>query len=171
MNYATTALTATLAVVVGMSAANAADPVSAADRSFVATVSQGGMFEVKLGQLASVQGDAQDIKDQGATEAHDHQLVGDKLKSISSEAGITFPDTLNATLQKQLDDLKALSGKTFDNDYLHAMEVIHAKDGAAFATEAKSGTNQKLKAFAAETHRIVERHIGELRAVGPEKVN
>ncbi len=49
------------------------------------------------------------------------------------------------------------------------METIHAKDGAAFAQEAKSSTNPKLRAFAAETHRIVERHIGELHAVGPEK--
>ena len=48
------------------------------------------------------------------------------------------------------------------------MEAIHAKDGAAFAKEAKSGTNPNLRAFATETHRIVERHIGELKAVGPE---
>ena len=134
-----------------------------------AAVSQGGMFEVKGGQLGAEQGYAQDIKDQGATETHDHQLVGDKLKSIASDAGVQFPDTLNAQFQKELDDLKALSGPAFDNAYLRDMETIHAKDGAAFATEAASGTNPKLKAFAAETHRIVERHIGELRAVGPEK--
>ena len=46
------------------------------------------------------------------------------------------------------------------------MEEIHAKDGAAFAKEAASGSNPKLKAFAAETHRIVVRHIGELKALG-----
>jgi putative membrane protein len=160
---------ALLAALLLMSAAQAADVVSVADRTFIATVSQGGMFEVKAGQLGAEQGYAQDIKDQGATETHDHQLVGDKLKSIASDAGVQFPDTLNAQFQKELDDLKALSGPAFDNAYLRDMETIHVKDGAAFAAEAKSGTNPKLKAFAAETHRIVERHIGELRAVGPEK--
>ena len=158
------------ALAAALPSAHAADPASAADRSFVAMVSQGGMFEVKAGQAGAEQGSAQDIKDQGSTEAHDHQLVGDKLKAIAAEAGISFPDTLNAQFQKELDDLKALSGPAFDNAYLHEMQDIHAKDGAAFAAEAKGGTNPKLRAFAAETYRIVQRHIGELKAVGPEKL-
>ncbi len=147
--------------------AQAADAVSTADRSFIAMVSQGGMFEVKAGQLGAEQGHTQDIKDQGATEAHDHQLVGEKLKSIAGDAGIQFPDMLNAGFQKKLDDLKALSGEAFDAAYLRDMEDIHAKDGAAFAKESKTGSNPALKAFAAETHRIVLRHIGELKAIGP----
>ena len=150
-----------------LSPAHAADAVSAADRSFVAMVSQGGMFEVKAGQLGAEQGATQDIRDQGNTEAHDHQLVGDKLKSIASAADIEIGDSLNAQFQKKLDALKAQSGEAFDAAYLREMEDIHAKDGAAFAKEAESGSNPKLKAFAAETHRIVERHIGELKAVGP----
>ena len=145
--------------------AHAADQVSAADRTFIATVSQGGMFEVQVGKLAADQGSTQDIRDQGHTEAHDHTLVGDKLKSIASAAGVTFPDTLNATFQSEYDNLKARTGLDFDAAYLSDMEKIHAKDGAAFATEAKSGSNPDLRAFADETHRIVMRHIGELKAL------
>ena len=152
---------------VSLPAARAASAVSAADTAFVAKVSQGGMFEVKAGQLAADQGHDQDIRDQGATEAHDHALVGDKLKSIASKAGITLADSLNVQFQKELDDLKALSGTAFDASYLKDMEAIHLKDGAAFATEARSGTNPELRAFATETHRIVVRHLGELRASGP----
>jgi putative membrane protein len=144
--------------------AHAAGNVSAQDQTFVAMVSQGGMFEVKLGQLAAEQGNTQDIKDQGTTEAHDHQLVGDKLSSIAKDAGIPIADSLNATFQKKLDDLKALSGPAFDAAYLSSMDDIHNKDGAAFAKEAASGTNPDLRAFAAETHRIVVRHLGELHA-------
>ncbi len=144
--------------------AQAAEKASAADRSFVAMVSQGGMFEVKAGDLAASQGSTQDIQDQGNTEAHDHLLVGGKLKSAAAAAAISFPDTLNAAFQKQLDQLKALSGPAFDAAYLQAMEAIHAKDGAAFAKEASGGTNPGLRAFAAETYKIVQRHIGELKA-------
>ncbi len=149
---------------VTVQAAQAADAMSAADKRFVATVSQGGMFEVQAGTAAADQGSTQVIKDQGNTEAHDHKLVGDKLNAIASDAGMTLPDSLNASFQKQLDDLKALSGTRFDSTYLQEMEAVHAKDGAAFAAEAKNGTNPKLRAFAAETHKIVESHIGELRA-------
>nr|WP_321983585.1 DUF4142 domain-containing protein [uncultured Lichenicoccus sp.] len=140
---------------------------SPTDEAFVAKVSQGGMFEVKLGQVAADQGSSQDIRDQGNTEQHDHMLVGDKLKSIASGIGITFPATLNAQFQGKLDHLKSLLGSAFDGAYLRAMEDIHAKDGAAFAKEAAHGSDAKLRAFAAETHRIVERHVGELKAIGP----
>jgi putative membrane protein len=95
--------------------------------------------------------------------------VGDKLKSIATTAGLSFPDKLNAEFQQKLDALSALSGVAFDTQYLKDMEEIHAKDGAAFAKEAQSGTNPALRSFAAETHRIVLRHIGELRAIGPKQ--
>jgi putative membrane protein len=168
MKYAALFTAAVLALAAAPQYAGAADTASAQDRSFVAMVSQGGMFEVQAGQLGADQGSTQDIRDQGNTEAHDHQLVGEKLKSVAGEAGLTFPSPLNAKFQKELDALKALSGTAFDSAYLTDMEDIHAKDGAAFAEEAKTGSNPKLKSFAAETDRIVLRHIGELRALGAE---
>jgi putative membrane protein len=152
-----------------LSLAYADDSPSSADRAFVAMVSQGGMFEVKAGQVAADKGSTQDIKDQGFTEAHDHQLVGDKLKSITSANGLDFPQSLNPQFQRELDDLNALSGPTFDATYLKDMKDIHAKDGAAFAKEATTGNNPALKSFASETHRIVLRHIGELSATGPNQ--
>lgn len=154
--------------VASISMVYADDSVSSADRAFVAMVSQGGMFEVEAGKAAAEKGNTQDIKDQGFTEAHDHQLVGDKLKSIATAYGLEFPLSLNSQFQKELDDLTALSGPAFDSAYLRDMEDIHTKDGAAFAEESTAGTNAALKAFAAETHRIVLRHIAELSATGPQ---
>ena len=142
----------------------AASPMSDADKTFVAMVSQGGMYEVALGAVAEKQGATQDLRDQGNTEAHDHALVGDKLKGIVTGAGLPFPDALNAAFQARLDKIKALTGADFDKAYIVDMKKIHEADGAAFAKEAKEGTNPDLKAFAAETHRIVERHLGELDA-------
>jgi putative membrane protein len=167
MRHALSALAITLCLGASTSLIHAADALSAADQAFIAKVSQGGMFEVQAGQLAADKGSTQDIKDQGSTEAHDHQLVGDKLKSIASQAGVTFPSTLNAKFQKELDDLKALSGTAFDAAYLRDMKEIHAIDGAAFAKEASTSSYADLKSFASETHRIVLRHIGELSALGP----
>jgi putative membrane protein len=167
MNSFKTAAAAAIIVTVGsLTAALAEGASSAADRAFVAMVSQGGMFEVKLGEVGAYKGGTEDIKDQGATEMHDHQLVGDKLKSVAQQAGISFPATLNAHFTKELDVLKDMSGPAFDKAYLRDMEDIHAKDGAAFLKESESGTDPRLKAFAAETHRIVLRHIGEIKAIG-----
>ena len=137
---------------------------SEADKAFVAKVSQGGMYEVKLGTLAESKGVAQDIKDSAATEVHDHDLVGAKLKSIMEANGMAFPTALNAEFQARLDKMGALPSDQFDAAYIADMKKIHLADGAAFAKESKDGGNADLKAFAAETYRIVQRHLGELGA-------
>ena len=145
-------------------AARAADSFSEADKAFVAKVSQGGMYEVELGKLGETKATTQDVKDQANTEAHDHMLVGDKLKSIVEAHGMEFPKELNGEFQARLDKMKALPAGQFDAAYIADMKKIHAADGAAFAREASSGANPELKAFAAETYRIVQRHLGELGA-------
>ncbi len=90
--------------------------------------------------------------------------MGAKLKSIIEANGLEFPTALNAEFQARLEKLKALPSDKFDAAYLKDMKLIHNADGAAFAKEAINGTNPDLKAFAAETHRIVQRHLGELGA-------
>jgi putative membrane protein len=135
-----------------------------ADKAFVAKVSQGGMFEVAAGQLAMTKGSTQDIRDFATAEVHDHTLVGDKLKKVSGEAGITFSTTPNAEFSAKLKHLSSLSGSDFDKAYLAEMLDLHHKDGAAFAMEATNGGTADFKAFGAETHRIVLRHIGAIEA-------
>lgn len=145
-------------------ATHAAEPFSEADKAFVAKVSQGGMYEVELAKVAETKATTQDLKDQANTESHDHQLVGGKLKSILEANNMEFPKALNAEFQARLDKISALPADKFDAAYVEDMKKIHDADGAAFAKEATGGTNADLKAFAAETYRIVRRHLGELDA-------
>jgi putative membrane protein len=140
----------------------AASSLSSSDLAFVQKVSQGGMFEVAASKVAVEKAQAQDVKDQANTEVHDHELVGQKLRSIASANGVDLPTPLNADFQKRVDRLSGLSGAAFDQAYLQERGKIHALDGAAFAQEAKTGQNADLRAFGAETVRIVERHIGAL---------
>ena len=147
------------------SQAFAASTLSAADQSFVAKVSQGGMFEVASSKLAVEKAQAQDIKDMANTEVHDHTLVGDKLAAIASKNGDTFPTDLNADFTQRMQKLQALSGANFDMAYAAEMKRIHAIDGAAFMAEAKNAQNPDLKAFAAETAGIVKMHIGSWKTV------
>jgi putative membrane protein len=137
------------------------------DAAFVATVSQGGMFEVAAGKLALERGSTQDIRDFGAMEVHDHELVGAKLTSVSNSEGLTFPSNLNPGFRGKLDHLMALSGPAFDAAYMTQMSTLHAADGAAFAKESSDGGSPAYRAFGAETHVIVQRHIGAIDGAPP----
>ncbi len=158
--------TTVLAVAAVLASASLAQAATASeqDKAFVAKVGPGGMYEVMLGKLAETKGAAQDIKDQGNTEAHDHALVGDKLAAAAKDAGIAVPDKLTPEFQEQYDKISKLSGAAFDSKYVSDMKKVHAGDGAAFKKEAEEGSNPALKSFAAETYKIVQRHIGELDA-------
>jgi putative membrane protein len=153
---------ALLLALTGSAALHAADTASAADKAFVAKVSQGGMYEVEASKLAEDKAYAQDVKDLASMEYHDHKLVGAKLINITTSLGIHVDSSLNPQFQKRLDTLKGLSGAAFDQAYLSEMIKVHDIDGGLFAQEAKTGGSSALKAFAAETVKIVDRHIGAL---------
>ncbi len=145
-------------------AATAATP---ADRAFVAKVSQGGMYEVAAGRLAEAKASAQDVRDFAAAEVHDHALVGDKLKAISAGEGVAVASAPTPEFAAKLSRLHGLSGTAFDRAYLADMAALHDADGAAFAKEATGGGSAAYRAFGAETHRIVQRHIGAIHGAPP----
>ena len=142
-------------------AAHAAEKSTAADRAFVAKVSQGGMYEVQASQLAEDRASAQDVKDVAVAEVHDHSQVNRTLKKIADAAGVPVAATLSDEFAKRLDKLKAVPAEKFDAAYLADMDAIHAKDEKLFAKEADAGSGD-FKSFAGETDRIVKRHIGAL---------
>ena len=140
-------------------AASAATP---ADRAFVAKVSQGGMYEVAAGRLAETKGSSQDVRDFATAEVHDHSLVGNKLKAISAREGVQIASAPTSEFAAKLSRLRSLSGPAFDRAYLADMAALHDADGAAFAKEASDGGSAAYRAFGAETHRIVQRHVGAI---------
>lgn len=156
------------AAAMGSVAAVAAATATPADRAFVAKVSQGGMFEVAAGKLAIQKASTQDVRDFAAAEVHDHILVGDKLKAISASEGVDVASTLDAEFAGKLSHLQSLSGPAFDAAYMADMAALHDADGAAFAKESVSGGSAAYRAFGAETHLIVERHIGAIHGAKPQ---
>ena len=100
-------------------------------------------------------------------EVHDHTGVGDRLKAVSSREKVELPAKLNPEFQAKLDRLRGLSGPAFDAAYMQEMAALHAADGAAFAKESQGGGSAEYRTFAAETHRIVARHIGAIQAETP----
>ncbi len=139
----------------------AAAPATETDQVFVAKVSQGGAYEVAASKFAVQHATMPDVKDQAIAEVHDHTLVGDELKRISTSAGIEIAPQLNQEFTARLAKLKSAIGPGFDATYIEDMKSIHAKDQKLFAQEAMDGSDA-FKTFAHQTDLIVKRHIGAL---------
>lgn len=132
--------------------------MSAADKKFAMAAAQGGMAEVKLGELAAKQGSSAKVKEFGQKMVEDHGKANDDLKSVAASKGLTLPSEPNAEQKATMARLMKLHGAAFDSAYIKAMKMDHKMDVAAFKKEASSGKDAEIKSFASRTLPVVEGH-------------
>jgi putative membrane protein len=133
------------------------------DAHFAKEAAQGGMAEVKLGQLAQEKGSSESVKSFGKRMVDDHSKAGDKLKEVASRENITLPTDISAKDQAIYDRLSKLSGSAFDRAYARDMVKDHETDVAAFQKEANAGKTDSLKSFASETLPTLQDHLKQAK--------
>lgn len=129
------------------------------DQTFARKAAQGGLAEVRLGQLAVSNGSSQRVKDFGQRMVDDHTRVNDKLRSIAGKDDLMLPTDLSTKDQALLKRLSGLSGAEFDKAYMDEMVKDHQADIADFEKEADSGRNSDLKSFASSTLPMLQEHL------------
>jgi putative membrane protein len=132
-------------------------PVS--DKAFARKAAEGGMAEVKLGQLAQDKGQSEAVKDFGKRMVQDHSQANDQLKQAVSSKNIALPEQLSAKDQATYDQLSKLDGAAFDRAYARDMVEDHRMDIAEFKQEAANGKDESIKGFASQTLPTLEDHL------------
>ena len=142
---------------------NAEKPAHTAvsDTQFAKKAAQGGMAEVKLGQLAQEKGTSDSVKKFGQRMAEDK--AGDELKRAAAQENISLPDDISAKDKATYDSLSKLSGAAFDRAYARDMVRDHEEDIADFNKEANSGKNGAIKDFATQTLATLQDHLKEAK--------
>src|SRR6202047_716371 len=135
------------------------------DTHFAKEAAQGGMAEVKLGQLAQEKGSSDSVKSFGKRMVDDHSKAGDKLKEVASRESITLPTDISAKDQAIYNRLSKLNGAAFDRAYARAMVKDHETDVAAFQKEANAGKDDSLKSFASETLPTLQDHLKQAKEI------
>ena len=147
----------------GNSQATSANTKTSADENFAKKAAQGGMAEVKLGQLAEERGSNPAVKNFGRRMVQDHSKANDELKSTTSKESIPLPNELDKSDQATYDRLSKLSGDAFDRAYARDMVKDHSKDVSEFQKEAKNGRDDAIKNFAAQTLPTLQNHLDQAR--------
>src|SRR5437868_10901229 len=101
----------------GNSQTSTANTKTSADETFAKKAVQGGMAEVKLGQLAEERGSNPAVKNFGRRMVQDHSKANEQLKSATSKESIPLPSELDKSDQATYDRLSKLSGDAFDRAY------------------------------------------------------
>ena len=129
------------------------------DEDFAKEAAQGGMAEVRLGQLAQEKGSNETVKEFGKRMVEDHSAANGKLRSAASRENVTLPTTLSKKEEKTYDQLSQLSGDAFDRAYAKDMVKDHQFDVAAFKEEANNGQKPAIKEFASQTLPTLQEHL------------
>jgi putative membrane protein len=133
--------------------------VTTADQNFILAAAQGGMTEVKLGELAAQNAVRTEVKEFGQKMVKDHSAINADLKALAAQKSVTLPDGLDAKHQAMVDKLSARSGSAFDDAYIAAMIKGHKKDAKAFKAEASATQDADIKNFLDKSIPIVEEHL------------
>jgi len=140
-------------------AQNSANRLASGDQTFVTKAAEGGMAEVKLGNLAKDKASDAAVKSFGQQMVDDHSKANDELKQLASSKGITLPTDVAAKDQAEYDRLSKLSGTEFDKAYMRLMVSDHRTDVNEFRRESQHGADADVKAFAAKTLPTLEHHL------------
>lgn len=129
------------------------------DRQFVTKAAQSDMTEIKTSQLALKSSQNPQVLQFARQMIQAHTESTSKLKPIANQLGLALPKSLGAENQVLVNQLKTLSGTSFDRAYMNGQINGHTKTQAAFETELQQGVNPQLKAFANEILPMVSMHL------------
>lgn len=135
------------------------------DSTFAREAAEGGIAEVKLGQLAEEKGSSQEVKDFGKRMVTDHTKANDQLKADASKEKFTLPTEMSKRDQMTYDRLSKLSGSAFDRAYARDMVRDHRADVAEFLKESKNGKQEWTKDFALQTLPTLREHLKQAEDV------
>lgn len=136
----------------------AATPVSTG--TYVAQAANSDMYEIQAGELATKNGQSQQVKDFGKMMVEDHTKSSQDMKAMVAQAnlGAQPPARLDAEHQGMIDRLKAARGEAFDREYMSQQMTAHRKALALHQGYAQNGENTELKGFAAQVIPVIQKH-------------
>ncbi len=148
-----------------------ADSLSAKDKMFAKNAAQGGMAEVRMGELAASQGFNDKVKQFGAHMVEDHNAANMQFKQIASNKNLSLPTDIDANSKALYAKLSNLHGAAFDKAYLKIMRDDHAKTIKLFKSEAAGGTDPDIKSFASKTLSTIQTHYKMLQNIKDYNTN
>jgi putative membrane protein len=128
------------------------------DKMFLRKAAEGGIAEVKLGQLAAQKASSEDVKAFGQKMVDDHTKLNLEIAQIADSMGVMLPKSMNKEDQAEFDKLNALSGNDFDIEYLTFMVKDHHKDLHEFRMEAASPTDAALHNEVVKAQGVIHDH-------------
>lgn len=135
------------------------------DKAFVKKAAEGGLAEVRLGQLAQQKSNSPDVKEFAQKMVNDHTQLNEQMHPIAQQMGVSSPEELSSKDKKEMSKLENLSGQEFDHAYIRYMIKDHKKDLSEFKSEASRTQNAQLKEAAEHGAQVIQGHLQDIEQI------
>lgn len=148
---------------------NTSSPVAPPAQDFANKVAASDEYEIQISKLALTNSQSAAIKDFARRMIDDHTQSSAKLKKAAgSVAPAIIPDATLAPDQLQsLDQLRALKGATFDQQYVIKQRDAHQQTLDALKDYSAKGDQPPLNTFANQVIPIVSGHLAMAKNLKP----
>lgn len=136
--------------------------------TYISQAANSDLYEIQAGELATKNGQSQQVKDFGKMMVADHTRSSQEMQALVDQGdfAVPVPTRLDAEHQGMLDRLKQASGEAFDREYMAQQMTAHRKALALHQNYAQNGEDAALKAFAAKVAPVVQKHHDMLASNG-----
>ncbi len=131
---------------------------ASADKTFLMNADEGNSAEIAASELALRKSKNPDVKAYAQKMITDHQKLRSDMSTFTQQMGVTTPQPLSATHKAEDKHLAALSGKSFDAEYVKSMDQDHHKTLGMFQNEVATTSNQDLKAAVQQGTPVIQEH-------------
>ena len=128
------------------------------DALFARKAAAAGLDEIAAGRIAQQRASDGQVRRFAQRMVDDHGKAGEELRRIASAQGLSLPDKLDKSAEKDIDRLTKLNGAAFDQAYMKHNVSAHRKAVKDFGKEARSGKDEALKRFAEQTLPTLKEH-------------
>lgn len=142
--------------------------IAKADADRLVAIAQANIAEVEAGKLALEKSSNADVKAFAQQMIDDHTQGLEETKKVAAAKNVTLPNEPDAAHKKMAEQLKALSGSSFDAEYVSKAGVQdHTKVHAALKKDIASAKDADVKALAVKLEPTVAHHLAMAKKLKP----
>lgn len=133
------------------------------DQHFLTEAYDHASEQLAIGQLATRQGESDQVKKIGQQIVTDETSALQKLKKVADKEGLTLPQAPPAQDMATVARLSKLQGKQFDDAFLTQVRARANHALSAFQQESKSGKNDSLKTYASDQIPVIRGQLDQIK--------
>lgn len=128
------------------------------DAEFLVDAADYNLLLQELSDMAATKGYARMVTDFASQNKNDHQIMGERLRSLAKEKNIAIPAQMSDRHTDMLRDMDQAIRSNVDRIYLNTIELLHERLIRLYESAALNANDAEIRSYAAAQLDIIRSH-------------